>query len=645
MPSPTDGQVAAALVNDKNKGLIMQSIKVFPLVVACAVVLLSACQKAESPPYAPAAESAEAVAAPAAPDAIKENPLRDAYFGETHMHTAYSLDAYIGGTRLDHDDAYRYARGETVEVDGIQKARQRPLDFVAISDHAEYIGEMYSTMVDGAPGHDQALLKQLRNLTSIEDKQAWFLKYVVNNTRGDNPSHPPFYVGPDTTRSAWEVMVDAAQVHNEPGVFTTLIAFEWSGAPQGGNLHRNVIYRDHQVPDLPVSSFEVRREDQLWAWMAEQEAKGSKALAIPHNSNASKQMMFADVDAAGDPIDLEYAQTRRHFEPLIEMMQIKGNSEVHRKFWAADEFADFENADSIQKNSGRTFHKRDFVREGLKIGLSFEQKLGVNPFKYGFIGGTDNHNGLPSAVAEDSFIGGHGPEDGSVAARRDGGVGGWIDGKDLSIGSLAAVWATENTRAGIWDAMKRRETFATSGPRIKIRFFGGVELPSIGSDASTFVQRGYELGVPMGGDLGAIGTAPTFNVSATKDPDGANLDRIQIIKGWVNADGTMDEKIVNVAWSGDRRVDASGHLPAVGNTVDLKSALYTNDIGRVALQGSWTDDTFDPQQHAFYYARALEIPTPRWTTYDAVRNGLPLLEDVPATIQERAWTSPIWRAP
>ncbi len=618
-------------------GIILPALAV----VVTGAMLLSACEK--DTVVSAAIEKSEAT--PTRNESAATNPLREAYFGETHMHTSFSLDAYIGGTRLDHDGAYRYAKGETVTVNGEEKSRRRPLDFVAVSDHAEYIGEMYSTMVEGAPGHDQELLEKLRTMTDDEERQEWFLKYVVNNNRSDNPSHPPFFAGPETTRSAWKVMIDSAEAHNDPGVFTALIGFEWSGAPEGGNLHRNVIYRDAQVPDLPMSSYELPREDQLWAWMAEQETLGSTALAIPHNSNASKQKMFPDTDAAGDPIDLEYAQIRQHFEPLIEMMQIKGNSEVHRKFWAADEFADFENADSIQKNSGRTFHKRDFVREGLKIGLAFEQKLGVNPFKYGIIGGTDNHNGLPSAVEEDTFIGGHGPEDGTVDVRRNGEVAGWIDGKDLSIGSLSGVWATQNTRAAIWDAMKRRETFATSGPRIKVRFFGGVNLPANPADSPEFLQKAYELGVPMGGDLGAIGAAPTFNVYAMKDPEGANLDRIQIIKGWANADGSVDERIVNVVWSGDRQADASGNLPAVGNTVNLKTAMFTNDIGSPVLEGSWTDGDFDPEQHAFYYARVLEIPTPRWTTYDAVRNGLPLLEDVAATIQERAWTSPIWYKP
>jgi len=573
------------------------------------------------------------------------NDLRNAYFGETHMHTAFSLDAYLGGARLSPSDSLRFAKGETVSVNGILRSLRRPLDFATVTDHAEYIGEMYSTMFEDAPGHDQELLEELRTMTDIKDRQKWFLKYVISSNRSANPKHPPFFAGVETVKSAWQINIDAAQRHNDPGTFTALIGFEWSGAPNGSNLHRNVIFRDDNVPETPVSYIDVNREDGLWDWMATHEANGIKGLAIPHNSNASKGMMFPSTNAAGDPIDLEYAQKRQHFEPLIEMLQIKGNSEVHRKFWAADEFADFENADSIQNSSGRTFRKNDFVREGLKMGVAFEQTLGANPFKYGFIGGTDNHNGLMSAVDEDRFIGGHGPEDGTVEARRTGGVAGWIDGKDLSIGSIAGVWATENTREAIWDAMKRRETFATSGPRIKVRLFGGVDLPADPADPVALVEQGYELGVPMGGDLGAIGAAPTFTVYAEMDPLGANLDRIQIIKGWVDAHGVTHEKIIEAVWSGDRTIQNNGKLPAVGNTVDLKSAKFTNDIGAPMLIGSWTDTDFAASEGAFYYARVLEIPTPRWSTYDAVRNNLPLLEDVPATIQERAWSSPIWYRP
>ena len=573
------------------------------------------------------------------------NPLRNAYFGETHMHTAFSLDAYIGGTRLMPAEALRFAKGEAVTLpDGTVAQHKRPLDFATVTDHSEYIGEMYSTMYEDAPGHDSDDLKTLRGLTDIEERQQWFFKYVVSSNRSTTPQHPEFFSGPSTVSSAWDIIVQAAQDANEPGKFTALIGFEWSGAPNGANLHRNIIFRDDNVPKTVVSYIDVNTEEGLWEWMRAQEADGRHMLAIPHNSNASKGRMFPDTDSSGAPITLDYARTRQHFEPLIEMMQVKGNSEVHRKFWAADEFADFENADSIQKNSGRIYHQRDFVRGGLKIGLQAQVALGVNPFKYGFMGGTDNHNGLMSAVAEDEFIGAHGPEDGSVERRRTGDVLGWIDGKDLSIGSLGGVWATENTRTAIFDAMRRKETFTTSGPRIKVRMFGGAALPTP-ADPVQMVQDGYLLGTHMGGDLPSIATAPTFTVYAEKDPMGANLDRLQIVKGWVDKYGDLNEKIIDVVWSGDRTIDAAGKLSAVGNTVDLATALYTNDIGAPTLLGSWTDTDFDPQEGAFYYARALEIPTPRWSTYDAVRAGLPLLEDVPATIQERAWGSPIWYSP
>ncbi len=578
--------------------------------------------------------------------AADPNPLRNAYFGETHMHTALSLDAYIGGTRLLPADSLRYAKGETVSLpDGTEVQHKRPLDFAMVSDHAEYLGEMYSTIFPDAPGHDNEDLETLRNMTDITQRQQWFFQYVVSSNRSTTPQHPPFFAGPETAKSAWQVNIDAAEAANEPGKFTALIGFEWSGAPNGANLHRNVMFRDNNVPDIVPSYIDINQEEGLWDWMRGQETEGRHVLAIPHNSNASKGRMFPDIDSFGQAIDLDYARTRAHFEPLIEMLQVKGNSEVHRKFWAADEFANFENADSIQKNSGRVFNKRDFVRGGLIEGISYEFALGLNPYKYGFVGGTDNHNGLMSAVAEDSFIGAHGPEDGSVERRRTGDVLGWIDGKDLSIGSITGVWATENTRAAIFDALRRKETFASSGPRIKLRMFGGVDLTGT-QDAEKMVQDGYLLGTHMGGDLPSIVTAPTFTVYAEKDPIGANLDRIQIIKGWVDIYGDTNEKIIDVVWSGDRSIDtATGKLPPVGNTVDRTKATFTNDIGAPILIGSRTDEDFDPQQGALYYARALEIPTPRWSTYDAVRSGQPLLEDVQATIQERAWGSPIWYSP
>ena len=590
--------------------------------------------------------TATACACALAPWAHAEpNPLRNAYFGETHMHTALSLDAYIGGARLMPSDSYRFAKGEPVLVNGRHKQLDRPLDFAAVSDHAEYLGEMVSAIFPDAPGHRSEDLETLRNLQSLEDKQQWFFEYVVSNTRGANPQHPPFYQGPETTKTGWQIIIDAAEEHNDPGNFTAFIAFEWSAAPGGGNMHRNVIFRDGVVPDLPLDSFQTNVAEELWAWLEQTEAAGSTLLAVPHNSNASKGLMFPDVDSYGNPIDAAWVESRNKWEPLIEMMQIKGNSEVHRAFWAADEFADFENADTIQKNSNRWFSKRDFVREGLKIGLAQEQVYGTNPNQMGFIGGTDSHNGLMSDVAEDDFIGGHGAEDGSVERRRTAGVGGWVDGPDLSIGSIGGVWAEENTRAAIWDAMKRRETFTTSGPRMTLRMFAGADLP-VPADPVALVEDGYAQGAPMGSVLEAGATAPSFTVHAEKDPMGANLDRIQIIKGWVDAQGETHESIADVVWSDDRAPDPeTGRLPAVGNTVDLTTGLYTNDIGATTLTGHWTDRDHDPAERAFYYARVLEIPTPRWTTYDAVRNDLPLLPEVRATIQERAWGSPIWFSP
>ena len=590
---------------------------------------------------APAVASAS-VASPARP---APNPLKNAYFGEQHLHTSYSLDAYLGGTRLWPADAYKFAKGQPVEVNGQTYRISRPLDWAAVTDHAEYLGEMYSAWNKDAPGYDNPLLVELRGLTKTEDRQKWFQKYVVANNRGLTPQHPSFYAGPDTMKGAWKVTIDAAQQEYVPGHFTTIIAYEWSAAPGGANLHRNVFFRDTNVPDAPMSYVDINREDGLWDWMDGLEKKGMKVLAIPHNSNASKAVMFSGTDASGRPIDAAYARRRAHFEPLIEIMQIKGSSEVHRNFWAGDEFSDFENADSLAKFSGRTLDKRNYVRDAEIRGLAYEQSLGVNPYKLGFVGGTDGHNGLAGDTEEYDWNGAHGPEDGSVQRRREGGVGGWADGKDLNPGALTGVWAEENTREAIWDAMSRKETFATSGTRIKVRFFGGAGLGANPTDPVAMVKQGYASGVPMGSDLPSNSAAPTFTVQAMKDPDGANLDRIQIIKGWVDKNGKPHEKIVEAVWAGDRKLGPDGRLPPVGNTVDLKTAKYTNTIGSPQLIGSWSDKEFDPHQHALYYVRVLEIPTPRWSTYDAVKAGLPLLKGVPATVQERAWSSPIWYSP
>jgi hypothetical protein len=625
------------------------------IAVACALLALAGCQPDAEKPKQSAAKTEAPAPAPAPPKpptveeleaAVPENPLKEAYFGETHVHTSYSLDANIGGARITPDGAYRFAKGEDVTVNGQKHNIRKPLDFVAVSDHAEFIGEMYSAQVQGAPGSDNPAFEELRNLRTLADQRRWFLKYVQENMRGDNPSHPPFYAGPETTRSAWnDVIVKAARDHYQPGRFTTLAGFEWTAAPQAGNMHRNVIFRDlDRLPEAPLSALDTDNEEKLWAWMAEQEKRGSRLLAIPHNSNGSKGLMFAANDRAGKPLTAEYARLRSHFERLIEMMQIKGNSEVIPKFWPADEFANFENAVSLQTFSGRTYRKDNFVRWAVVKGLDYQTKLGVNPYQLGFIGGTDNHNGLPSDVAEDNYIGSHGGADKTVELRRTGEIDGWLKGPDANPGSLAAVWATKNTRGAIWDAMAARETFVTSGTRIKARLFGGADLPAP-ADGRTLAEQGYKSGVPMGGTLKSLAKAPTFTVWAAKDPNGANLDRIQIVKGWVDAKGEPQDKVFDVVWSGSRKPGKDGKLPPVGNTVDTKKATYTNSIGAVELIGSWTDPDFDAKRPALYYVRVLEIPTPRWTTYDAVRNNLPLLKDVPATVQERAWTSPIWYTP
>ena len=577
-----------------------------------------------------------------------QNSLRNVYFGETHMHTAYSLDAFLGGTRQTPSGAYRAAKGESVVVNGQAHAMRRPLDFAAVTDHSEYLGEMYAALNPGALGHDNPIIQQLINLTDPDERRRWFLKYVISNTRSAAPKHTDFYPGEDGVKSGWKEIIKAAQQHYQPGVFSTLIAFEWSSAPMGGNLHRNILFRDTTVPDLPVSSFDLRREEALWSWLEQHEKAGVKSVAIPHNSNASKGLMFAETNSAGAPIDKAYAELRSHFERSIEMMQIKGNSEVNRKFWSADEFADYENADSIAKFSGRVPAKENYVRYGVVKGLAHKKSLGVNPYKLGFVGGTDSHNGLMGDTAEDNFVGGHGLEDATPKRRQTSEVGGWIASREQTAGSLTGAWATSNTREAIWDAIYTRETFATSGSRMAVRLFGGWNYADDLYTHADAIKRAYKHGVPMGGDLKPAGkrdAAPRFLVMASKDALGANLDRIQVIKGWVDAQGVTHDKVFDVVWSGERQIADNGKLPSVGNTVDVKTATYSNTIGEAQLATVWQDPEFDPATSALYYARVLEIPTPRWTTYDAVRAGLPLLDNVPATIAERAWSSPIWYGP
>lgn len=617
--------------------------RVGTLIATVALLALSGVARAQDAMLTATPESAAKVAAEEA--AVPENPLKAAYFGEIHVHTSFSLDAYIGGARLTPFDAYRFAKGETVSLNNQLHSLRQPLDFAAVSDHAEFIGEMLSTQIDTAPGFYQQALEELRNLTAIEEQRNWFVKYVVSNMRSATPGHPPFYAGPETSKSAWrDIMVKAAEQFYEPGKFTTLIGFEWTASQNAGNMHRNVFFRDSTVPDVPISALDTNDEEKLWSWMEDQERAGATLFAVPHNSNGSKGLMFEPVDNSGKPIDAAYAKRRQQREPLIEMMQIKGNSEVVSSLWPADEFANFENAPSVGSFSDRTFKKENFVRWAVINGLTYQKSLGENPWKLGFVGGSDNHNGTPGDVTEGDYIGSHGGADRLVERRREGEIDGWILARESNPGSLTGVWAPKNTRGAIFDGMRARETFATSGTRIQPRFFGGAGLTAP-TDPVALVKEGYARGVPMGGTLGRLEKPPVFTLYAMKDPNGANLDRIQIIKGWLDKDGMPQERIIDAVWSGDRKKNESGVLPPVGDTVNVSKATYSNTIGAAELMGTWTDDDFNAAQPAVYYVRVLEIPTPRWTTYDAVKHNLPQLGDVQATIQERAWTSPIWYSP
>jgi hypothetical protein len=447
--------------------------------------------------------------------------------------------------------------------------------------------------------------------------------------------------------AGWQQNIDATEVHYEPGKFTTFHAFEWSAAPDGGNLHRNVIFRDNNVPDAPFSANESRDPRDLWKWMQLQMDNGSSVIAIPHNSNGSKGMMFPEQDISGQPLGIDYMQTRSAMEPLIEMMQIKGNSEVYPAFWPNDEFANFELAKSIQDYSGRTFEERNFVRYGLKRGLKHQADSGINPFKYGFIGGTDSHNGTPSNLEEDNYlVGSHGLADQSAQDRAEQVIDGWAKAYDINPGSLAGVWAESNTREAIWDAMKRKETFATSGPRIKVRLFGGFDYAAQYEDPVTMVEAGYQKGVPMGGDLpkASDGQSPSFLVYALKDPIGPNLDRIQIIKGWIE-NGEMMEKIYNVVVSDGRLNPETGEATAIAAPVDLATGAFNTEKGNAQMMTVWQDPDFDPSQQAFYYARVIQLPTARWTLWDEIREGVKYPDDLEKTIQERAWSSPIWYMP
>ena len=577
-------------------------------------------------------------------------------FGDTHLHTAVSVDA---GTmnRLGQEDAYRFARGEeVVSTWGLRAKLGRPLDFLVIADHAE----MYGLMPQLLSGDPEILSTEIGRRwygelsTGERDRVFATAMEIIGSLSGDVPP----IANENAVRSAWQAYTALADRYNDPGVFTAMIGFEWT-AIGGYNLHRNVLFRgDASVANqtLPFSQFDSKNPEDLWDYMAEFEARtGSDVLAIPHNGNLSNGRMFTVESFDGSPLTRELAAQRIQYEPLIEITQIKGDGESHPYLSPTDEFAGYEVWDRANLNGTEAktpeMLKFEYAREALKTGLKLESTLGVNPYKVGFVGSTDAHTSL-SAIEEDNFFGKHSgvePE----PHRWEHVVIEAPDPKFNTLGwqqassGLAVVWATENTREAIFDAMKRKETYATTGSRMTVRFFGGFDFTAEDAESRMPAAAGYQKGVPMGGDMTKApeGKAPGFLVAALKDPFGGNLDRIQIVKGWRDASGETQEKVYDVVWSDDRVPGADGKLPPVGNTVDVARAIWKNTIGDPELITVWTDPDFDPAQAAFYYAKVIEIPTPRWTAYEALRFNVKMTDDVPMTTQERAYTSPIWYTP
>jgi hypothetical protein len=581
------------------------------------------------------------------------------YFGDTHLHTSLSIDAGSFGNRLGMAEAYRFCRGEEVSSSGGFRARMgRPLDFVVIADHSDGMG-FHAMLVRGDPiVMEQEVGRRWHKMINAGGQSAVEATLELINlfSQGKIPWR---LNDPKLMRPVWDSVVKAAEEYNEPGKFTALIGYEWTSLVKGNNLHRVVIYRDdgdRALRVLPFTNADSSDPEELWKALAAYEKEtGGRVLAIPHNGNLANGLMFDLKTLSGGEITKEYAAKREHWERLYESTQIKGDGEAHPYLSPDDEFADYETWDlgNLDMSQAKTkdMLAGEYLRSGLKRGLEFTRKLGINPFKFGQIGSTDSHTSLP-AVEEENFFGKHSgvePSPERAAHVTLGGKHGKIYGWQMASSGYAAVWASENTRKALFDAMHRRETYATTGSRMLVRFFGGWDF--VPEDAQNRLPAGvgYAKGVPMGGDLRkapAGKKAPTFLVAALKDSMSGNLDRIQIIKGWVGADGKAQEKIYDVAVADGRKIDAAGRCRTpVGNTVNVAKATWTNTIGDPELIAVWTDPGFDPGQHAFYYVRVLEIPTPRWTAYEALRFGVKMPEGCKMTTQERAYTSPIWYSP
>ncbi|RFB96527.1 hypothetical protein B5K08_09160 [Rhizobium leguminosarum bv. trifolii] len=571
---------------------------------------------------------------------------RHAYFGQTHQHTSWSLDAYIiGNTVTGPEEAYQYSMGQTIKHPaGFDVKIKTPLDFQGVTDHSEYVGVV---RLANDPTSPISKLPVAAKLKVTKDNSATkIFEFLADSIA----SHKPLteLVDPAVVGSVWKQNVAIADKYNKPGQFTAFCSYEWTSMPNNQNMHRNVFFKDcAKVPAAPFSALESDHPEDLWTWMDGQRKAGNEVLAISHNANLSNGIMFpTDVDSKGNPLDAAWAQQRMTNEPLTELKQAKGASETHPDLSPNDEFANFEIMNYLIgiDNSTSKLHG-SYAREAYENGLALQATHGYNPYKFGVVGAGDSHNTV-TAYSQSNFFGDHGLVDATPAARLAGKVASGMNIMETGTSGLTVVWAEQNTRDSIFNAMQRKEVYATSGVRIQARMFGGWDYDKGVLANADWAKTAYAGGVPLGGDLPAADDkVPTFIVAAVKDPDDANLDRIQIVKGWTKQ-GQIFEKIFDVAWAGSRQPDpVSGKLPPVGSTVDITKATYTNDIGAVELKAVWSDPEFDPSLHAFYYSRVLQIPTPRWSTYDAVRLGILPPSSVAATVQERAWTTPIWYTP
>ncbi len=574
---------------------------------------------------------------------------KSAYFGDLHVHTSWSFDAFIYNVRTNPDDAYSFGKGKPIDHFVLDKIQiDRPLDFMAVTDHSEYMGVMKQMLNVENPLYDIPLAEQIRSKERATSLRAFGI--IGASLANNNPIEVLSEEG--IRKSTWDEIIEAADRHNDPGTFTTFAGYEFTSSPGDSlgevafarNLHRNVIYKNtDKISDLPFSSLDSQNPEDLWDWMDKERQKGISVMAIPHNGNMSDGFMYQTTTFDGKPITKDYADQRMRNEPINEVVQIKGQSMSHPVLAPNDEFADFELFSYTFSTtvSPPSKPKGSYVRQAYQDGLQFEESLGSNPFKFGVIGSSDGHNS-GAGFTEPSYFGKFGVLDGSPEKRIVSDPGTFLRAKYMSSGGLAGVWAESNSRDAIFEALERKETFATSGNRMKLRFYGGFDLPTNTFDTDDWLSKVDGQSVPMGGDLEPAKGAPSFAVWAVKDPEGANLDRIQIIKAWVDKGGQAQEKIINVAWSGDRKLAADGSLATLKSTVDVKNARYTNTVGDVELNAVWTDHDYDPSLHTMYYMRVLEIETPRWSTYDANKLGLDVPSDLPEKIVERAWSSPIW---